>query len=128
MRASLWAVAVMALGAPRWAFFRRRKAPQGTVGAVKGIAQSRCCSIGAGLSLRSDNLASGDAVVRAQAQPGREMASTSIESNLYWQVKRGAGQGCYADWQTVVREVRHPWFRRNTRYGCRRKIRSSCGD
>ena len=22
----------------------------------------------------------------------------SIESNLYWQVKRGAGQGCYADW------------------------------
>ena len=31
---------------------------------------------------------------------------TSIESILYWQVKRGAGQGCYADWQTVVREVR----------------------
>ena len=53
---------------------------------------------------------------------------TSIESILYWQVKRGAGQGCYADWQTVVREVRHPWFRRNTQYGCRRKIRSSCGD
>ena len=37
-------------------------------------------------------------------------------------MKRETGQGCYADWQTAVREVWHPWFRRNTRYGCRRKI------
>ena len=46
----------------------------------------------------------------------------STRSNLRRQMKDETGYGCYADWQTAVREVRHPWLRRNMRYGCRRKI------
>ena len=47
---------------------------------------------------------------------------TSTQSNLRRQMKDETGYGCYADWQTAVREVRHPWLRRNMGYGCRRKI------
>ena len=50
------------------------------------------------------------------------MVGTSTQSNLCRQMKDETGYGCYADWQTAVREVRHPWLRRNMRYGCRRKI------
>ena len=39
--ASLCAVAVMALGAPRWAFFRRRKAPRALPERCSALAASR---------------------------------------------------------------------------------------
>ena len=35
------------------------------------------------------------------------------------------GLWLYAVWQAGVREVRHPWQRRNMRYGCRWKIGSN---
>ncbi len=35
-------------------------------------------------------------------------------------MKRETGPGGYADRPTAVREVWHPWFRRNTRSGCQR--------
>ena len=39
--ASLWAVAVRALGAPRWAFFRRRKAPRALSERCSALAARR---------------------------------------------------------------------------------------
>ena len=39
--ASLWAVAVMALGAPSWAFFRRRKAPRALAERCRALAARR---------------------------------------------------------------------------------------
>ena len=41
MRASLWAVAVIAFGAPRWAFFRRRKAPRALLERCSALAARR---------------------------------------------------------------------------------------
>ena len=41
MQASLCAVAVMALGAPRWAFFRRRKAPRALSERCSALAARR---------------------------------------------------------------------------------------
>ena len=41
IRASLWAVAVMALGAPRWAFLRRRKAPRALPERCSALAARR---------------------------------------------------------------------------------------
>ena len=46
----------------------------------------------------------------------------SIQSNVYWLIKDETSHGCYAGGQTAVREVRHPWFRRNMRSGYHRKI------
>ena len=40
-QASLCAVAVMALGAPRWAFFRRRKAPRALSERCSALAARR---------------------------------------------------------------------------------------
>ena len=74
--ASLWAVAVMALGAPRCAFFRRKKAPRALFGAVQRVGRQTQCRRGpvrAGLGLGADDLAAGDAVVGAQPQPRREV-------------------------------------------------------
>ena len=39
--ASLWAVAVMALGAPSWAFLRRRKAPRALSERCSALAARR---------------------------------------------------------------------------------------
>ena len=75
--ASLCAVAVMALGAPKCDFFRRRKAPKGAVGAVQRVGrqpQGLGRPVGAGLGPGADDLPSRDAVVGTQTQPGREVA------------------------------------------------------
>ena len=96
--ASLWAVAVMALGPPICAFFRRRKAVQGAVGAVQGVGgetQGRRRTVGAGLGLGAHDLAAGDAVVWAQPQPGREVLRTRpfghVGANFTHHLERGAG-------------------------------------
>ena len=52
--ASLCAVAVMALGAPKWAFFRRRKAPRALSERWSALAASRSAArrpVAAGLGL-----------------------------------------------------------------------------
>ena len=52
--ASLWAVAVMALGAPRWAFLSAQEGAQGAVGAVQRVGrqtQGRRGPVGAGFGL-----------------------------------------------------------------------------
>ena len=66
MRASLCAVAVMALGAPRCAFFRRRRGPR--------ALSERCSALAARFALGLvRELPAGDAVVGAQPQPGGEV-------------------------------------------------------
>ena len=77
IRASLCAVAVMALGAPSWAFLRRRKAPSALLERCRALAASRSAAaarLDAGLGPGADDPAAGDAVVGTQPQSGSEVA------------------------------------------------------
>ena len=44
------------------------------------------------------------------------MQTPSIESNVHWRIGVDLEQHPYTDWETAVREVQDPWFRRNTGY------------
>ena len=74
--ASLWAVAVMALGRSQVGFLPAQEGAQGAVGAVQRVGRQTQCRrgpVGARLGLGAHDPAAGDAVVRAEPQPGREM-------------------------------------------------------
>ncbi len=44
------------------------------------------------------------------------IATGSTQSNLYRQIRREVSRSGYAELQSAVREVRHPWFGRSTGY------------
>ena len=92
--ASLWAVAVMALGDPRWAFFRRRKAPR--------ALSERCSALAARRRAAAARLALGHFVmsvpislttfraVYASTPSIRVRSTPVIRYSWRWASKRGA--------------------------------------
>ena len=96
--ASLWAVAVMALGASQVAFLPAQEGAQGAVGAVQRVGRQTQCRrgpVGAGLGLGAHDPAAGDAVVWAEPQPGRKVLGAGpfrhVGANLTHHLERGVG-------------------------------------
>src|SRR4051794_10217240 len=88
----------MALGMPRWAALRRRKAPKGALGAVQGLggdAQGGGGAVGGGRGAAAEPPAAADGVVGGEAEPGAEVLGAGpaghVEADLAEHLQDGVG-------------------------------------